>query len=355
MNKEILLKYLNSQCSDKEFEELANWVSRNAHYNDGKSWGFDQWKIFEPEPLKMQDEEKFSALLDKIHHEINLKKGEKEERQVFALSNITKWLSRVAAVLFIPLLGVMFYLLSNNNLQLDTVSGRNVDSLEVIAPIGSRTVVQLSDGSEVSLNYGSRIKYPRTFTGNTREITLDGEGYFDVAHDPDKPFVVKTGSLNVTALGTEFNVQSYRDDNLISATLVEGKVVIDKILPNEEFERIGAMQPGQHVAYNIASERIISSQGNIEQYIAWREGKMVFDNTPITTVAGELSRKFNVDIEVASDIKDLTYTVIFIEDPLYLILDLMTEITPVKYHKLPRKKQADGTYSKQIIKIEKRN
>ena len=353
MNKEIFVKYLNNKCSDQEFEELAKWIKQNVQHKEGRNWSFDQWKSFDPE-LQEKDEKKYRALLDKIHHEINLKQREKEGSKLITLSNIAKWLSRAAAILFIPLLGVVFYLLINNNIQADKYADLTVDSLEVISPTGSRTVLQLSDGTEIHLNYVSKIKYPRTFTGNTREITLVGEGYFDVAHNPDKPFIVKTEKLNVKALGTEFNVQAYPEDDVVSTTLVEGKVVIDKILPGEKIEQIGVMVPGQHVTYNLNTDEIVSSKVSTEKYTSWKEGRMIFDNTPITEVARELSRKFNVDIEVEDNIKDLTYTVTFIDDPLYLILDLMTQTTPVTYKMFPREKLADGTFSKQKIRIEKR-
>lgn len=354
MNKEILLKYLNNNCSDKEFEEFANWVKQNVLNNkEGKSWSFDQWLMFEPE-LNMKDEKKYSALLNKIHHEINLKQGETEESKAITLPNIGRWLSRVAAILFIPLLGVVFYLLSNNNFQTEKLTDLTVDSLEVIAPIGSRTVVQLSDGTEVNLNYGSRIKYPRNFTGNTREITLSGEGYFDVAHNPDKPFIVKTGKLNIKALGTEFNVLAYPDDDKIATTLVEGKVILEKTNHDEKSQLIGTMVPGQHVTYNRNSGIITSTKGNIDKYIAWKDGKLIFDDEPIAEVAEKLGRMFNVEIEVADNTRYLTYTVIFFNDPLYLILDLMTETTPITYKILPRKRLPDGTFSKQKIRIEKR-
>ena len=294
-------------------------------------------------------------MLNKIHHEINLQNSEKKNNKTIYMQIISKWLSRAAAILFIPLLGIVFYLLSQNNFQTEKITNVAVDSLEVISPVGSRTVVQLSDGTEVNLNYGSKIKYPRNFSGDTREITLTGEGYFNVAHNPDKPFIVKTEALNVTALGTQFNVQSYSGDNVISTTLVDGKVVIDKKLSNNTIKRLGTMVPGQHLKYNTKLREITSStKGNIDKYIAWTNGEMVFDNTPITEVARELSRKFNVEIEVADDIKDLTYTVTFVDDPLFLVLDLMTETTPVAYKRYPRKKLPDGTYSKLKIRIEKR-
>jgi len=114
------------------------------------------------------------------------------------------------------------------------------------------------------------------------------------------------------------------------------------------------MAPGQHITYNSKTGKISSNQVNTEDYIAWKEGKLVFDNTPILGVTKKLSRMFNVEFHVANDIKDLTYTVTFADDPLYLILDLMTETTPVTYKRFPRKKLDDGTFSKQIIKIERR-
>ena len=127
----------------------------------------------------------------------------------------------------------------------------SVDSIEVIAPIGSRTVVQLSDGSEVHLNYGSKIKYPQVFSGDTREVILSGEGYFQVAHNPDKPFIVNTGKLNVKALGTVFNVLAYPGEDNIETTLIEGKVVLEQTENGFKTKTIGAMEPGQHVNYNL--------------------------------------------------------------------------------------------------------
>ena len=353
MNKKILSKYLTNNCSGEEFEEFVRWVKKKNQNKESNSWSFDHWKTIEPE-FKKEDKEKYSALLDRIHHEINLKHRKKENSKIITFSNISKWFSRAAAILFIPALGVVFYLLSNRNVQIEQVADLKVDSLEVIAPIGSRTVVQLSDGTEINLNYGSKIKYPRNFTGKTRAVTLSGEGYFNVAHNHDKPFIVKTGKLNVKALGTKFNVQSYPGDDIISTTLAEGKVVIEKMISGNQTTSVGSMIPGQHVEYNTATDKITSSKGSIYKYIAWTDGKLVFDNEPITAVVEKLGRMFNVEIVVAENVRDLTYTVTFYNDPLYLILDLMTETTPITYSVLPRKRQPDGTFSKQKIRIEKR-
>jgi ferric-dicitrate binding protein FerR (iron transport regulator) len=212
----------------------------------------------------------------------------------------------------------------------------------------------LSDGTEVHLNYGSSIKYPRTFNGDTREITLSGEGYFDVAHNPDKPFIVKTKKLNIKALGTSFNVMAYPDNDRVATTLVEGKVVLEHPDANEGTKPIGSMVPGQHADYHIHTGNISSTIGNIKKYIAWKDGLLVFDNSGIKEVADRLERMFNVDIEIADEIIDYTYTVTFVDEPLFQILELISHATPVTYKMLPRKKQADGTFSKQKILLKKR-
>lgn len=261
---------------------------------------------------------------------------------------------RAAAILLLPVLAVLFYTLTENISIKSQYTSAAADSLEIIAPVGSRSVVQLSDGSQVHLNYGSKIKYPLFFSGETRDVVLEGEGFFEVAHNPEKPFIVKVGDIHVKALGTEFNVLAYPEDNVIQTTLVNGKVVLEQSVADGESKLIGSMVPGQHVKYNWETETISSSKGSVERYIAWKDGKLIFEDTPISEVADKLSRMFNVDIEVDKEIEDYIYTVTFNNEPLFQILDLMTIATPVKYTSLPRKKLSDGTYSKQKIIITKK-
>jgi ferric-dicitrate binding protein FerR (iron transport regulator) len=353
MNKELLNKYLNGKCSQNEFEEFSKWVNDNSLQEEGKNLLFDDWNSLESSDESI-DNVKYSRLLDKIHHQINLEKQEAGKTKIVSFSGFTKWFSRVAAILILPLIATVFYLMSDNDIRLQNTTGSLVDTLEVIAPIGSRTVVQLTDGTTVNLNYGSRIKYPREFKGNSREIELVGEGYFDVAHNPDKPFVVNAGKVNVRVLGTKFNVQAYPGENSVATTLINGKVSLEVLNDDGKANCIGSMKPGQHVAYNTQSGDIYSTVGDVEKYIAWKDGKLVFDNEPITGVAKKLSRMFNVDIILDEDVKDLTYTVTFIDEPLFFILDLMAGVTPIKYSASDREKLSNGTYSKQKIKIERK-
>jgi len=350
MTKELFNKYLNNSCTPQEVDEVIRWMKQQSFYSESKKYGKIDWQQFKEEESIVSDE-KLENLLDKIHHKLNID----EPRVIRLKSNwLIGWMTKAAAVLLIPVLAFLFYTLSENDKMTNQLADVSVDSLEVIAPFGSRTVFELSDGSVVHLNYGSRVKYPQNFSGETRSVALIGEGYFEVAHNPDKPFVVSTGIIDVKAVGTDFNVNAYHENNGISTTLVEGKVLLEKQLPGENSIKLGAMKPGQHVIYNSNTGKVNVNVGDVDKYIAWKDGKLVFDNDPIEVVAQRLSRMFNVDIQIENEVKEYKYTVTFVDEPLFQILELLTVATPIRYKALPRVKNPDGTFSKQMIRIEKK-
>ncbi len=354
MNKDYLKKYLNNRCSGTEFDHIVESIGEEVKDKEIKRLSFAFWNKMQSDE-DGKDDKKFAVLLDKIHHRINLDNS-KAVKRATSFQKVVIWSSRVAAILFIPVFISLLYLLSLNNFQIYGLSesGYLSDLIEVKASAGSQTQVHLVDGTIVNLNYGSVLRYPSHFYGETREVSIQGEGYFNVAHNAAKPFIVKTGKINIKVLGTEFNVEAYPDNAIVSATLVKGKVELDKVLSEGKVAKIGAMTPGQHVDYNVNTDDIVSKKVDVDRYIAWKEGKMVFDNTPIQKVIQELERKYNVDVHVAKDVEYLTYTQVFGDDSLSLILDLMSEVTPIKYKILPRERLADGSFAKQKIKIEKR-
>jgi len=355
MKKELLIKYLKNQCTETELNYVLRWINADASNEEVKNWIFEDWNSWQ-ETGNLEEDEKFTAIFDKIQEKIdnNNQKNNTKKGKALSLHVFASWITKVAAVLLIPVLTFLFYTLSENRNISNQYANHIIDSLEVIAPMGSRTIVQLSDSSVVHLNYGSKIKYPQFFSGNTRKVVLTGEGFFKVAHNPEKPFIVKAGNLNIKAVGTTFNVLAYPDDDVIETTLVNGKVILEQTNSTEKIKTIGTMIPGQHVEYNAQSGAISSTEGKVEKYISWIDGKLIFDDTPILQVAERLSRMFNVDFEIKDEIKDNIYTVTLEDESLTQILDLMTIATPVVYKALPRKKLTDGTFSKQKIILEKR-
>ncbi len=355
MKKELLIKYINNKCTETELSEVFKWANTDALNEEGKLWIFEDWNTYQ-ETRNLQEDEKFTAIFDKIQEKIDRSNLTNQTKTVksLTLSVVANWITKAAAILLIPVLSFLFYTLSEKKIESDKYAKLAVDSIEVVAPLGSRTVVQLSDGSVVHLNYGSKIKYPQFFSGNTRDVTLTGEGFFKIAHNPEKTFIVKAGNLNIKAVGTTFNVLAYPDDNVIETTLVNGKVILDQIKTDGKSKTIGTMNPGQHIDYCIQTNTISSTKGNVEKYISWTKGKLIFEDTPIMQVTKRLSRMFNVDFEVKEEIKDYIYTVVLEDESLSQILDLITIATPVAYKTLPRKKLPDGTFSKQKIIMEKR-
>ena len=350
MTKELLIKFINNRFTEEELNEVVRWLDQDAFNSESRSWGLQEWKVdFENKDLP--EDEKFSSLLDKIHHRINIH-DHRSPNNPASLYPVLTWLTRVAAILLIPVLIALLYSWPHRLFLPAGYSDLRTDSAEIVAPVGSRTAIRLPDGSEVFLNHGSKLKYPVQFSKECREVVLSGEGYFDVAHDPEKVFIVKAGGLNIKAMGTAFNVTAYPDEEVIGTTLVEGEVNIDQVNQEEKPATIGILAPSEHVSYNVKTGRMSSASGDIEKYIAWKDGKLVFKRETIVQVTNKLARWYNVEFEFGDErVKEFTYTVTFVNETLLQILDLMKIATPIDYAIIPRKKLADGTFSKQKIRI----
>lgn len=346
MTRELLEKYLNNQCSEDELMEVFQWISSGLPGKEGLDWARDIWTS-----SNFKEGEVTRARLDQLFDRIQSETQPKTIKMVPSAGKIITWMNRVAVILFLPLLTILILAIYQNKQKAIKYAGVVPDSLEITAAFGSKTVVQLSDGTEAHLNYGSSLKYPGFFTGNTRDVKLTGEAYFKVATNHEKPFVVHANHLLVKAVGTEFNVFAPSGENIIETTLVNGKVIVEKNSKKAGEQIISIMRPGQHLYYDTHIGEGEITEGNIDVYIAWKNGEVIFDDTPIREVAKRLSRMYNVDIKVSEDIDDFTYTVKFKDLPLAEVLDLMCIATPVRYSILPRQKLPDGSYTQRKVII----
>jgi ferric-dicitrate binding protein FerR (iron transport regulator) len=165
-------------------------------------------------------------------------------------------------------------------------------------PRGSRVVtLTLSDGTRVWLNAESSLKYPVAFSSVDRKVEITGEAYFEVAHDASKPFRVVKGNMLVTVLGTHFNVNAYEDEDNIKVTLLEGSVKVSK------GSAISFIKPGQQA--KIASDLKIVSDVNIEEVMAWKNGKFQFgEASDIKTIMKEVARWYDLHVEYQGVITD---------------------------------------------------
>lgn len=165
------------------------------------------------------------------------------------------------------------------------------------APAGERRAATLPDGSTVELNSGARLSYIRTFGGRTRTVRLTGEAFFDVAHDAQKPFIVKTFNTSVTVLGTRFNVRAWSTDPMRETTVVleEGQIQLASVGAPEQAV---VLEPGQMSRVTGDEAPSAPAPVSVEQMLIWREGGFFFSDYPISVILAEAQRRFDVTIHI---------------------------------------------------------
>jgi ferric-dicitrate binding protein FerR (iron transport regulator) len=281
-------------------------------------------------------EKNMNPVLAKVHHKIRLNE--------FKLRGNISWFKsfqKIAAVLFIPLLfsftGYIFIK--------DKKPAQAVSYAEIQCPLGVRTRFQLPDGSTGFLNSGSSLKYPVQFT-KERCVDLVGEAFFDVTHDERIPFYVKTKNLSIKVLGTSFNVIADTNEKMEEIILEKGRIVVSNI----NGKQLAVLSPNDQLTMdtekNIFSKKVVIA----EQYIAWKEGKLVFRNENMQQVARRLSRWYNAEIIIGDKmLEDYAFHATFLDEPLDEVLKLISITTPISYEEADRTSDKDGMYQKRKI------
>ena len=177
----------------------------------------------------------------------------------------------------------------------DAAGSSQQENLVFTTPKGQSSKILLIDGTEVWLNSGSSLTYPSTFSGKERRVKLSGEGYFEVAHNVDKPFYVETeeGPL-VRVLGTSFNVSAYKEDKRTTTTLVEGSV---QLLSKSNQV---VLKPNEQVIAHIDDALLRKERVNVSDFISWKDGYFSFNGQSIPEILAEVRRWYNIE--------EITYT-----------------------------------------------
>jgi ferric-dicitrate binding protein FerR (iron transport regulator) len=187
----------------------------------------------------------------------------------------------------------------------------NTETCTVEASKGSRSQIMLPDGTKVWLNAGSKLDFDAGFKQETRNVRLQGEAFFEVAHKPDKAFLVFTSGIVIRVLGTTFNVKAYPEDNTIETTLVEGSIRIEKmdmttnnfkpfeIHPNQSvrfYKKEPVKMPEDKVLLQTIEKIEIAEQVNIEKYTSWKDKQWIFDGERMSNFSKIIERIYNVAV-----------------------------------------------------------
>ncbi len=184
----------------------------------------------------------------------------------------------------------------NNTLVYDkSVAGEKIIYNTITVPLGAEFNVLLADGTKVYLNAGSELRFPVAFAGDTRDVYLEGEGYFEVARDTTKRFRVHTTDMMAVVLGTSFNVKSYADQENVATTLEEGHLKV--ICLQREYD----LRPGYQVRYDKSTRESELVKVNTSYYSSWKDGYYWFNEMSLVEVMEILSKWYDLDVRYLDD------------------------------------------------------
>lgn len=280
----LLDRFKKGECTPEELSRLQVWFDSSS--NTGKfHWTEDE---------KSQFNTNLKGRIDKI-----LSKTE--------TTSSINWLKVAASIIVIfafSMLGYTYRAELRDHFD-------PVIYAQTIVPLGEKVKLTLSDGSVIILNGGSRLRYPKKFNRDTREVVLlEGEAYFDIAHNKEKPFIIEAGGSKTQVLGTAFNIRSYAGFKNIEVTVTRGKVSVSK--KGSENVAPVFLLPNEQVSINRMSWKMDKKSINAREIISWTQGKLIFNNELLKNVALILQHSYGIKINYKNqDIEEIRFTASF--------------------------------------------
>ena len=215
-----------------------------------------------------------------------------EKKNRLSLSRIPVWL-RMAAIWFLPLLSlsVAYYMYRESKQMENTIA--KISFVDHYVPDGKREQLTLPDSSKVWLNSGTLLVYPSDFIGESREVYLSGEGYFEVTKSETKHFIVKTNALNVEVLGTKFDLSAYPEAEKITTTLEQGAV---KVLLTRTANAANTflLKPDEQLVYLPGTDQVEQLKVKATDFSDWKDGGLLFRNSSFKDIVKTLERAYNL-------------------------------------------------------------
>jgi ferric-dicitrate binding protein FerR (iron transport regulator) len=296
----ITKDYLQNRYSKETEEDIQQWLIEDENSEEKEKASLEYWDTLAVKP---------NAKTYRVLKRVNAKIG------FIKIIPLHRRLMRIAAVL-IPafiLLGSIYYFSQQDKM------------VQVIAAYGETKHILLPDSSEVWLNAGSSLHYPSTFKKESRSLTLEGEAYFSVRKNEQKPFVVNTQNLLVKVLGTKFNVKAYSSDHRTIATLTTGKV---EVKTNSNQTRI--LEPDEQLTFDSQTAAIQVTKVSAHDIASWTTGQLIFSGATLNEIFQTLERRFDIsfDTSKAAYQPKESYTIKFLkDDSIEQILNILKDVT----------------------------
>ncbi len=297
-----LKKFLSGDCTDVEAQEIINWIHSNQFEksleNDllssqGKNIPDDlSYKTLNKIISLIQEQElaeKIESSMQGRGHEVLMQKQMPKNRKVFKLIKIAASIS----VIIITFLAGYFMKEKEKVVKHTDLH----QMIEKKTSAGQKLTFHLSDGTVVKLNSGSKLTFPEQFVGeNSRAVHLDGEAFFEVTENPEKPFIVSTQNLITTALGTSFTVRDNNDSQEVF--LLSGKV---NVVINRQRDNNQILNSGEKAQYDKATNQLSKGTFNEELETGWKDGLLVFDKTPFKDLVKKIESWYGVKVNISGN------------------------------------------------------
>lgn len=306
-------KFLLKQASPEEVRRLIQWLKSEGSFQD---WMDEEW---EAASFGM-DVDLQRKLLGHIKEKISLKETVQMPRKGNKYRTLYLWAARIASVVILLLLtslSVYYYAMDQLKMQDMIVSVEKGQKANVILP----------DGSKVWVNSDSKLIYGSRFTSKERILALEGEAYFEVVPDKDRPFIVETGGLAVRVLGTSFDIKSYEEEKDISMVLMTGKIEV-----SSSFGSL-ILNPNERIVFNKQTGHMEkSSVGNAGEYVNWKFNELTFKGETFENIVHTLERYYNTRIVFESEsLKKYCFTGTPGNTSLESILQILSLTSPLLY------------------------
>lgn len=318
---ELLAKYLSNECLSEEKQIVESWIDEKSENKKLFEFMSNTWNSEVTLPEFTDAQSAWNIFESQLNNS--------KQKSLFLWNN-TKLLKYAAVVIFFL---VIPFTIFNSDKFTDLFSTQS-ELITLVATNNSNSDVILSDGSKVKLDIGSTITFPKLFGEKNREVNLKGEAYFNVAHNREKPFIVKSNIGEIKVLGTKFNVRSWTVDNKITVSVDEGKVS----LRNINFENEVLLTKGLSssiIENNPPTEAVFI---DLSKHLAWMDGKFYFENTSLNTIFNHLERKLNLKFELTDINKGQEKYNLFIDNSnIENVLQLLKALTDMSYIKTENK------------------
>ncbi|MDO6429263.1 FecR domain-containing protein [Flavitalea sp. BT771] len=295
MNKdrilELMTRKLSGEATPEELRELQDLLSSDAGAGErGKI--LDQFWSRRDDETHPSVEENLRKVLGRLQLPATAVKMERPARQ------ISQWVKVAAAVVILLAIGAIAYL----RRPVRTEGAALALMMEKRNAKGTKSIIQLPDGSKIWLNADSKLKYPEIFKGATREIYLNGEAFFDVAKNTNRPFIIHLANGTVQVLGTSFNVRAYDNESVVETSVATGRIAfIPKYRTSRKKQDTVFLAPDHKVSYTFTKEELSTSITSGKEDKAWTEGKLIFRGLTMQQIAMELERNFGKKVVFLDD------------------------------------------------------